>query len=576
MVMNKDLNLIKKKYGENMMHLCRKLFPTLLEKEGLLSNIMINSFAPSKNLYKDIKLSNLENSFKNYIMSKLKVAKKFQVEVKNTPFELMEQAGYDLFECKTKSDIDKFKKYYSKDEILCTFKDNNRLNTNYIFFAVKKDVDKIKREDFKNPKRQDLYGTSVISIQFSKGKSNYLSIKNRYNHTVNNPDATYSNNLDNIKEGLKYSFEKYYNLNITNCKMNSFEIMGYVLDINNKMYKYYYEINNIYYCENNIIIQNGKVIDKYKDKEKYLFLDYFILDLKNKKIFLYDDNINDSFINTLGNIESVKITNNRKTKEKEVLINSNYGNIKVVLKDNCIVKYTNNNIRYLESKFLYYNKYLNDIELNNVEIIEDCFLCYNMAIKSIRLKRAKIIGRSFLFNNQILKSIYLDNVEKIGDNFLYNNKDLKILKADKLKEAGDMFLSNNKALIFLKLLSLNKIGDHSFMSNEIMEELYMPNIEIIGSNFLLRNNKLKILDLRNVKKIFYGFMKENNSLLMLNIQSAELVYDDFLAYNEKLETLIFGDDVIFTDTSCLMCSKFSSSAINQRTIENKRKRLKLY
>ena len=30
------LDLIKKYYGENMMHLCRKLFPTILEKKGLL------------------------------------------------------------------------------------------------------------------------------------------------------------------------------------------------------------------------------------------------------------------------------------------------------------------------------------------------------------------------------------------------------------------------------------------------------------------------------------------------------------------------------------------------------------
>ena len=38
----------------------------------------------------------------------------------------------------------------------------------------------------------------MISIQFTKDDAHTLSIKNRYNHSVNDPDATFSNNLDNI------------------------------------------------------------------------------------------------------------------------------------------------------------------------------------------------------------------------------------------------------------------------------------------------------------------------------------------------------------------------------------------
>ena len=37
-----DLEIIKKKYGEEMSHLCRTLFPTILEQEGELSNILFN------------------------------------------------------------------------------------------------------------------------------------------------------------------------------------------------------------------------------------------------------------------------------------------------------------------------------------------------------------------------------------------------------------------------------------------------------------------------------------------------------------------------------------------------------
>lgn len=82
----------------------------------------------------------------------------------------------------------------------------------HVFFAIKTNVDSIQRKHFLNPERQDEYGTSVISIQFTKDESCTLSIKNRYNHRVINCDATFSNNLDNIIPGLTRSFEKYYGL----------------------------------------------------------------------------------------------------------------------------------------------------------------------------------------------------------------------------------------------------------------------------------------------------------------------------------------------------------------------------
>lgn len=52
--MNEDLKIIKKKYGEKMMKLCRESFPTLLESEGLLSQLMLEHFDPSHVLYEDM------------------------------------------------------------------------------------------------------------------------------------------------------------------------------------------------------------------------------------------------------------------------------------------------------------------------------------------------------------------------------------------------------------------------------------------------------------------------------------------------------------------------------------------
>ena len=43
MAESKELKRIKKLYGENFMHLCRELFPTLLEQEGLLTEIGLST-----------------------------------------------------------------------------------------------------------------------------------------------------------------------------------------------------------------------------------------------------------------------------------------------------------------------------------------------------------------------------------------------------------------------------------------------------------------------------------------------------------------------------------------------------
>ena len=130
-----ELKLIKKKYGERMMHLCRSLFPTILEEEGKLSSILDSTFGHAKYLYDDIINKDAVDSFKNFIYYLYDGDKK-RVSSTKTPFELMNDAGYDLYECWNAEDIMSFKKYYSKNEELCTF-DSNRIRNCQVFFAVK-------------------------------------------------------------------------------------------------------------------------------------------------------------------------------------------------------------------------------------------------------------------------------------------------------------------------------------------------------------------------------------------------------------------------------------------------------
>ena len=419
--MNEDLKIIKKKYGEKMMKLCRESFPTLLESEGLLSQLMLEHFDPSHVLYEDIISDELEDEFKDFIYSLIELKKIKKVVNKNSK-ELLEEAGYDLYECRTEEEIQSFRKYYQTNEMLCTFEEN-RLSRCYVFFAVKKSVDDIRREDFKNPQREDLYGTSVISIQFTKNETHTLSIKNRYNHTVNNPDATFRNNLDNIIEGLTESFSRDYGMIQTNPS-NDFEIPNYVRANDGRYYKYNYEINNIYYCTNNVIIDNFEAM---KLEHNRLLLDYFILDLQDKIISLYDDTISDCFPGGLKEIQQIWIIKEKES--KKIIIKTNQEDIIIEIdNDNKIIKYQNDNIEEIKNNFLIYNESLIKIDLPNVTIIGDDFLYFNESLREINLPNVIEIGEHFLFFNNTLMEINMPKITEIGDCFLYYNKSLKEAK----------------------------------------------------------------------------------------------------------------------------------------------------
>ena len=405
-----DLKEIRKHYGEKMSHLCRDLFPTILEKKGLLYHIIETHFARSKQLCEDIMSERKESSFKTYIYS-------IYDEINNTNSktnfyksvrELLSEKGYTLYECKNNEDIQKFKKYYRKDEELCTFRDPYRINSYHIFFIVKDNADELKREDFKDPKREDEYSVSVLDLQFDKGKRQRVSIKSRYNHTVTNPDATYSNNLENIAEGLTEAFEKEYGFNIGNEYKDNFELENYVLASDNKFYKYNYEINNVHYCPNNIIIDNGRIIDTYKDQGRYILIDYFIIDRKEKKITLYDKRIEDSFVDGLTSITEIEVTKEEGCKKIVIHQGEKTSTIRT---DNSgrIISYENKNLTLCEDYFLYYNKSLQELNLPNLQSCGFGFLFSNESLKELSLPNLQYYGFIFLcyhpMRDEILKSI---------------------------------------------------------------------------------------------------------------------------------------------------------------------------
>ena len=546
-----DLKLIKKHYGEKMSHLCRELFPTLLETPGLLFNTLSKKFDHSKLLYEDI--SNHISEFKTIIYNEVDLKEQVK-EVTKTPAELLDEAGYILYECHSEEDIQKFRKYYTPREELCTFR-GGRLNSCHVFFAVKKNVDEILRENYTNPERQDEYGTSVISFQFSRGNPNTLSIKNRYNHTVPNPDATFSNNLDNIIEGLTDSFAKTYNLNINSSKVNV-DIPGFVLASDGKYYKYNFEINNVYYCPNNILIRD--FMPRQYDKSRFILMDKYLLNIKEKELreYLPRRFEEDSFCDL--DIKKIEIKKNKEDNTKDIIINDDI--IITIDETNQIIKYKNHHLRQNTSNFLQANRKLRELDAPNIVLVNNNFLKNNLSLEKLNLPNATEIRDNVLKNNRILKEIKLPNVEEIGEDFLFYNEELLHLNLPKVRRLNSGTRHNNEKLESLKLSKVEFIGHNSFTKNLKLKKLCLPEARSILTNCFSMNKIMKKIILPKVWELGNGvfennqyaekiyipklvnipdkFLYNNNVLYELNLPSVMAIGNDVLQHNESIRKIV--------------------------------------
>lgn len=470
MTYDKELKKIKKVYGEKFMKLCRELFPDILEEEGKLFDILESSFANnSRTLYEDIQKWKRKYEFQAFVYGKFRTVGKDEKVTDKTPYELLEEAGYDLYECENEDEIQQFKKYYAKDEELCTF-NGGRLNSCVVFFAVKKDVEDIRREDFKEPQREDRYGTSVMGIQFNREGLCTVSIKNRYNHKVINPDATYGNNLDNIIPGLSHSFKELLQERGLEFgkKVEQSELVlpGYVLANDGKYYKYNKEIYGVYYCPGNVIIKNNtphnlgqkeKMIgsgteEKVELQENKILIDYFVVDMAKKAIELYDQAVKDSFTSCMEDIEKIDITNDkekvdgirtitvyRKGQEHPITIK--------IDKSNQIIEYTNNDIR----------------------ILPDNFCKYNSSLVEFNAPQLKRMGDDCFYNNRIMTEFNAPQLERMGDGCFYNNEAMTEFNAPQLKRMGDGCFTWNKTMTEFNAPKIKHIGERCFCSNKMIK-----------------------------------------------------------------------------------------------------------
>ena len=582
---NNDLKYLKKYFGEKFAHNCRTLFPTILGKEGLLSKIISENFEPSHLLGEDIEQnSEMRNLFYLFVVAKAKNEIKYPMkETTESPEELLDIAGYTLYpECKTYDDILQFKKYYREDEELCTFREK-RLETHRVFFAVKKNVDQIRREDFQYPAREDEYSTSVISIQFRKPEPNYVSIKSRYNHSVYEPDNVFSNNLDAIIPGLSSAFRNKYDLNIEiDEKVN--DLPNCVMAKDGKYYRYHTNIREEdYFCENGIVISHGE-IQKFS-KDRYIMMENYIIDKSAKTIFTLKNGFvaRDEFVNGIGELAEVKeMVDHEKNRIVTIKPLEQGQDIKIVLnKHGNIIEFDNPNITKIKDGFLMYNEKLQKLNVPNVTQVGNDFLLNNTDLKEINMSKITSVGEKFLYSNKEMKEIsfkYLEevgtdflrenngiykvdlpNIKYIGNGFLMYNSEITEISFPKCKEIGTSFLRTNEKIVkidlpnveiiddsFLRDASqitdicfpqLNKVGSH-FMSNGMsVKSVILPEVKEVGSSFLYHNEICENVSMDKVKYIGNYFLYNNMSLTSISLPSLETIADNFLARGESIKSV---------------------------------------
>ena len=577
--MAKDYDILKKHYGEKFAQFCRANFPTILDRgEGVLAQHIMNLFTPNKSLYEDLIANELEYDFKSYVQAIFSREKANIDPTPELPPDILmkkAQQKYTLYLCETVADVERFKEYYRQDEKLCTF--NNvagRLERCHVFFAVSDNADKLKRKDFQNPRRQDEYGTSVISLQFNKGEYNDVSIKNRYNHSVDDPDATFSNDLENIYPGLTDSFAQHYGFNFHPIN-SSLNIPGYTT-VDGKMYKYNVEWDAIYYCPDNIIIKDGRIMQV--DKSSKILVGNYIFDIHNKQITQAfpkeiierqngvlqtrkENPEDDAFISSFDKIVKMDVIKGNQQGSRIIKVVQENGHEVLIEidKNNDMISYINNNIEKVGDNFLdtfknisniqmdklrkcgynfaYMTKALKNVNLPSLEICNGGFLYNNPNVLSVNLPKLKTVGWGFLHNDKALTSLSLPKLETCGKDFLDRNTLLNEIDLPKLKTCRSNFLSGNTGLRILTLSNLRYCGDNFLRNNFALRTLRVPKLESVGANFCMLNTELASINIPQLKEYQTGFLECNYYMrneILKHIKSAVFV-DNAIKNDEDMQ-----------------------------------------
>lgn len=449
-----------------------------------------------------------------------------EYQTDKTPLELLSEAGYDAFVVTNEKEKNSIEKYYRFGEEICTFRDPERHINYYIIHAVKRGADKIKPSD--HPEREDEYGTSVISIQIAKG-GGFISIKNRYNHTVNNPDATFNNNPDNIIHGLSTSLKKYFDVDFSAYESMMPDNFRMVHD---QFVYFNHEVNNTYFGPDYYF--SGSTITKL-NTDYEVMLDYYILNVKTgevRDIAGLKDQTRKILQDMLQN-KKITIRTNPNNKHERMI----YADDKHVLsvEKGTITELNLPNIKHIGNAFMMQNQNLRKLYAPKLETVGNEFLSSNKQLTELDLPSLKTVGHNFVSHNAFIRKFNAPLLEKTGSCFLMENQGLTKLELPSLKELADYCLKGNVALSKLYVPNLEIIGPISFLENEMLTELDLPKVREIGGGVLRANKILAHFNAPRLEKIGDHVMLENLGLIELNLPALQEVGDNFLSENRKLK-----------------------------------------
>lgn len=428
-------------------------------------------------------------------------------EVEGTPFELLKQAGYDAFYVDTIEKKNSIEHYFYFHEGLCTFDDFLRHENFHIIHCIKEGADKLKREDFKDPKRQDEYGTSVISIQISK-TGGFVSIKNRYNATVIDCDNTFDSNPDKIIKGLSASLEKYFNIELLAPKVEL--PRGYTYQ-NGCIYQFDYQQDNIY-IGNGFYVKDGVVSKIQKD---YQFtIGSYLFDLKEKTVknLRYE---NDPHAQVMNEEMAGKKIQKR-----------------VVDGNTCV---------YLDGELFFKTKKVDGS--SKEEYIDE-----------ITLSKARELpdGTSF---GKLFKNVFVmraPEVRKIGSNCL---REVNFFDLPKLEETGDCCFSYGRMEGMDKIYfpHLRKIGNECFCDISPVREIILPELREAGDE-TFRCTSCATLLLPKLERVGSKSIAFNDNLTKIVAPSLKSMDKYSIVGNDKLESLYLLQ-LENMDISCIMNNK---------------------
>ncbi len=414
-----------------------------------------------------------------YLMGLMSYNDDIPAATPENPFTLLDRAGYNAFHADTLQKQNSIKRYFAPGELLCTFNDHARYRDYHIVHAIRKDVDDIKRAAFTGrEERQDEYGTSVISIQIYK-EGGFISIKNRYNHTVDGSDNTFNSNPDNIIHGLSAALKDHFNVDFS--ALASVLPEGFVL-MGNRIIKYHTEENNVYYGDQAWALNGSRIHAVNRAAGDALF-DRLLFDNKTKTLKtidpLSDDSFAKNFNNCYGGNRALCVQNGNLTLNGDILIGAEGSQIKT-LSLPALTTMGNDCLRDAPA--------LTQFHAPALTTMGNLCLCKVPALMQFHAPALTTMGDQCLYFADTLTQFHAPALTAMGTDCLHDTDALTQFHAPALTTMGNDCLNNANTLTQFHAPALTSMGYQCFYFAPALTQFHTPALTSMGNHCLYKSS----------------------------------------------------------------------------------------